>query len=102
MKNEKSEVCKVPEGLSDWQIKAWIIELGSWPEERIAHEDFSQSYEMDMMHVLKLQNGKYATVLEQGCSCYESGDAKIEVFPTRKAAMASFELYVKESKSHGT
>lgn len=85
------------EGLSDYEVKAWIVQLGSFPTERIDHADYSQSYEMDMAHLLKLENGKFALVVEFGCSCYSSEDADIELFPNEKDARVSFDKWVKST-----
>jgi len=45
---------------------------------------------MDAAHVYKLANGKFATVFESGCSCYDSSDAAVEVHETETEAMKSF------------
>lgn len=93
---EKTKSC-----IDDYKLEYWIGTLGSIPVKEIAHGDYSQSYEMDRMMVYELENGKYATILEVGCSCYDSADAQIDLFPTKKAAMTSFEAYEKDRKSMG-
>lgn len=87
---------KVCEGLDTWEVEAWIERLGSTPVERIKFRDESQSYEMDMIHLLRLENGKYAVVTESGCSCYDSSQAEIEVFPTLERAEESFKEWEKD------
>lgn len=79
-------------------LKAWIVALGSMPVKRIAHKDFSVPYEMNMAHVYELENGKYALVTEQGCSCYSADRAVIDLFPALDAAMNSFTKWAKENK----
>ena len=86
-------------GISEWDLKAWIGTLGSVPVERLAHEDLSESYEMTVAHVFKLENKKYALITEEGCSCYESSQAEIELFPTKAAALEAFEKWKKAKTS---
>ncbi len=71
-------------------VSSWITQMGSEPVEMIESFDKSAAYEMDAAHVFKLANGKYSTVIESGCSCYESSDASVEVHTTKKAALKSF------------
>ena len=80
------------------EFRYWIDRLGSFPMEQIAHADFSESYEVDVVHVLLLEDGKYALIIEHGCSCYEVSDADIELFPTKEAVMDKFNKYVSENK----
>ena len=86
------------EGVDDYKIEVWLPELGAKPVERISHEDYSRCFEMCMAHVLALDNGQYALVTEKGCSCYESEDAYIDLFPTKEKAMDSFRKWVKENR----
>lgn len=88
-------------GVEEYQIKAWLYALGSRPEKRVRYADYGQTYEVEMMHVFILQNGKYATVLESGCSCYDSSDAEIEVFATFQAAVQKFNQWEREQKEKG-
>lgn len=88
-------------GIDKDEISAWIHALGSMPISRIAHEDRSQSYEMDVAHVFELENGKFALVTEEGCSCYESSDAQIELFPDKKKALKQFEKWKRLAPSEG-
>lgn len=83
------------EGISKWDIEAWIMRLGSMPTKRLAHHDFSGEWEMNRAHVLALENGQFALVTESGCSCYSSSDAEIDLFPTEKAALESFDKWKK-------
>jgi hypothetical protein len=85
-------------GIDDYEIKAWIKTLGSMPVERVAHEDLSESYEMTEAHVFKLENGQYALVTEDGCSCYSADEAEIELFPTQEKAVDKFNIWLKKNK----
>lgn len=78
------------DGLDSYEIEAWITSLGSVPVERVKHADHSEGYDMSEGHILRLENGKYAVVIEEGCSCYSSSDAQIELFPTLERAEESF------------
>ena len=89
---------KTCEGLDPWEIKAWSTRLGSYPIKVVAHEDRSEMYETNEATVVELENGKYALITEQGCSCYESEDAEIELFPSRIQALESFDKWVKEQR----
>ncbi len=82
-------------GVESYEIKEWIDAFGSVPIERIAHMDVSQSYEMDRAHVFSLKSGKYALVVESGCSCYEPSQASIELFPSERAALEAFHKWGK-------
>ena len=79
-----------------YEIKDWIVPLGSYPKELIATGDHSRSYEQERLHVFKLENNRYATVHESGCSCYDPTWAGIELFPTKKAAIEKFERWDKQ------
>jgi hypothetical protein len=84
-------------GINKWDLEAWIVPLGSMPLERIAHEDLSRSYEMCVAHVFRLESGKYALVTEEGCSCYSSEQADIELFPDKNTALEAFEKWKKQN-----
>lgn len=69
----------------------WEATPGSEPVKIVAEEDRSQDYETDSITVFELENGKFAVVIESGCSCYDSSsDAAIEVHATYEEAMKSF------------
>lgn len=82
--------------IDSWEWHSWASRLGSVPVDRIEHEDRSESYEMDRAHVFKLENGKYALVTESGCSCYESGSALIDLYPTEQKALEAFAAWKSE------
>jgi hypothetical protein len=84
-------------GVEKYEIDAWRFTLGSAPIKRVAHCDLSEPYEMREAHVFKLENGKYALVTEEGCSCYESSDADIDLFSGKKDALEAFEKWKKAS-----
>lgn len=90
--------CKV-QGLDSWQIEAWIMRLGSFPRKRVFHKDYAGSYEKREAHVLQLENGKYALVVEEGCSCYESSQANIEIFQSLFKVRSQFEKWCKEKEA---
>lgn len=83
-------------GLEDYEIEDFIVRLGSMPIERIAFEDRAGSYEMRQASVYKLENGQFATIVEEGCSCYSRTQADIELFASVNPAMEKFELWKKE------
>jgi hypothetical protein len=60
-----------------YEFEAWISRLQSVPVLLVKSVDHSESYEMDRRHIFKLENGSYAFVTENGCSCYSSSEAKI-------------------------
>lgn len=61
--------------------------LKSMPKKTVFYKDNSESYEMDRVWVLLLESGQYAGVFECGCSCYESSDANIDLYPSKAKAM---------------
>jgi N-acetyl-gamma-glutamylphosphate reductase len=81
-----------------YELKNWIIVMGSFPVEEIRHEDMSESYTKRSFHVFKLENGRFATVLEEGCSCYSSEQAVIDVHADFRTADEKFEAWVKSNK----
>ena len=83
-----------------YEFKEWIEELGSMPIEMLASEDFSQSYETRTMHIFKLENGKYATVIESGCSCYDPSLATIDVLKSKEDALEQFNNWRKQQKEY--
>jgi hypothetical protein len=89
------------EGLDSWEIEMWITRLGSFPVERVKHADHSEDYAMREAHVLRLESGQFALVTESGCSCYESSDAEIELFPSRSLAVEAFDKWDKENRRGG-
>lgn len=88
------------EVITTWELEAWIYRLGSVPIKLIKEQDLSEPYEMEMARVFLLENGKYALVIESGCSCYEPRDAEIEIFPNEKQALAQMNVWVRENKRH--
>jgi hypothetical protein len=74
------------------------MRLWSFPVERIAHFDMAGAHSKCEAHILKLENGQYALVIEEGCSCYEPKDAEIELFPTRPRAKEALDRWVRERR----
>lgn len=72
------------------EFSAWMFTFGSAPIELVVSEDWSESYEMTRRTIFKLENGQYALVKENGCSCYTYADADIELFPSKRAALVAF------------
>ena len=66
------------------------------PKKIIKTKDVSQSYEMTRATVFLLENGKYALITEQGCSCYSSSEANIDLFSTEGRAVKRFDKWIKE------
>lgn len=85
------------QGFEDYEIKEWVLKMESFPESVVASESRPRSYETHAAHVFKLQNGKYALVVEDGCSCYSASDALVELFPLKKVAMEKFSKWQKEN-----
>lgn len=81
----------------EYELPYWNKTFGSPAIEIIISADESESYEIDAFHVFKLENGKYATVYENGCSCYDyARDAEIELFPDKEKALEQFYKWQKE------
>lgn len=75
-----------------YEFESWRQTIGFVPVEIVASIDESESYEMDRRHVFLCENGSFATVTECGCSCYESGDAIIEFYPTKAEALKAAKI----------
>jgi hypothetical protein len=94
-------VIKMPTklNLDEWEIKEWIARLGSMPVEIIEDCDRSAAYEVTKFKVLKLENGNYATVEENGCSCYTASEANIEIFSSKEEAVKQFEKWERDQNN---
>lgn len=86
------------DGLSDWELRDWIDRLGSNPIRLVTQDDRSQSYEMNRASIFELENGQFAGIFEFGCSCYDSKDAQIDLFPSEQAALGALDSWFKEHK----
>lgn len=87
------------EKLFDYYVlEAWIDRLQSVPVKIIESIDLGGAYEVNSFHVVKLENKKYATIYESGCSCYSSEDAEIDLHPTKRSAMAALDAWKKEQR----
>lgn len=80
-----------------YEFEYWKGHSGFEPIECLRSEDYSESYEMTMAHLFKLEGEKYAVVTEEGCSCYLASDANIEIFPSLKKAEDKFDEWDKEN-----
>lgn len=85
----------------EWSIKEWIFTLGSMPIAEVVHLDLGEAYTRREAHVLKLENGKYALIVEEGCSCYTAANAEIELFPSEFKAMRAFDRWAKSKRELG-
>ncbi len=72
------------------ELCSWAYRFGSIPEALLASHDRSEPYEMDRGHVFRIWPGRYALVLEQGCSCYDYTKAKIYLYGDEKSAMEDY------------
>lgn len=77
----------------DYEIETWLPTLGAVPSKLLASCDRSDDA-LDRGAAVQLENGKYALITESGCSCYESGDANIELFPTEDSVMAQYKIWL--------
>lgn len=59
-------------------------------------EDPSDSSEKEAMHILEASNGKFYTIHESGCSCYDPSWAEVEEHPTLDSAMRAFKTWEKQ------
>jgi hypothetical protein len=76
---------------SDYALECWEQQFGSRAVQQVAHADWSEPYEVDSAHVFKLLDGKFAVVIERGCSCYDYSDADITVVSTKEEALRLFQ-----------
>ncbi len=77
----------------EYEFKDWINNFKSYPIEEIELCDRSEDYSIDKIHVFKLEDNNYAVVVESGCSCYSNSDAQIEIFSSKKDAIAKYEKW---------
>jgi len=82
---------KLPEhlGISWYELSEWLDSFGSMPVKRHRYKNLSK-WELDQAHIFELESGKFAFVLEEGCSCYEPRYASIDVLPTLADAERKF------------
>lgn len=79
-----------------WSLKnSWAQRLGSPPVELVDSADYSRSWEMDRAHIFRLENGEYALIVEQGCSCYTADWADIQLHPDEEKAVKKFREWKK-------
>jgi hypothetical protein len=76
--------------IDNYYLDKWESQFGAKAVKELASEDQSADYEMNAFHVFELENGRYATVYESGCSCYCSEDAQIDVYDSEDEAMSQF------------
>jgi len=76
----------------------WKKTTGFNPIRHVKSNDFGERYEMNIGHVFELVGGKGALVIEQGCSCYESSDASIDLYPDVDSALDALEKWSKDKR----
>lgn len=75
----------------DYEMHDWKSEFnGATIEESIRQIDNSEHYEMDVLHLFRLSNGKFAVVVESGGSCYDPSWAQITVHENFLEAESKF------------
>ena len=74
----------------------WIH--GDYAVELIDEHDHSEAYEMDCIWLFRLASGRYATVEEQGCSCYDHDDAALDLFADLESAQQDMRNWRSERK----
>ena len=45
---------------------------------------------MERRHIFELENGKFAVVNEEGCSCYDVVEADIDIYPNLDFAKLAY------------
>ena len=85
-----------------YELEDWSKDLQSFPIEEIKHADFSQSYEINTGYIFRLENGKFAFIIESGCSCYDPSWAKINIFENKVDAITKFDEWVANEKRLNT
>lgn len=85
-------------GVSEYEWEAWASRLAARPIVRLEYEDVGEGYETNKARLFFLANGKWALVVEHGCSCYDSRNADIEIFPTEAKARAKFDAWLRDKK----
>jgi hypothetical protein len=83
------------EQLQNYEREYWEPILKSKITEVVISDDESPSYEMDKFWIVGLENVKYATIHECGCSCYESSKAEIEILASKDACKEQYEKWLK-------
>ena len=65
---------------SEWELEYWkeCGMLEGNPVRTVAGKDNSRPYEMDRFGIIEMDTGKFATILESGCSCYDYSQAQID------------------------
>ncbi len=80
---------------SSYAVECWEEMHGFKITEQLAYTDRSECYEVDAGHVFALDNGKFAVVIERGCSCYSSSDADVSLCDTKEEAMKEYNRWAK-------
>ena len=76
------------------EFKAWAYRLGGVPMALLtSHERSESAYELDRAHVFKVRPGRYALVIEYGCSCYELSNAEIFIYGDERSAMKDYHAW---------
>lgn len=84
-----------------WRFECWCKKFpGFEPVALVESGDWSESYEMDALHVFVLASGQAAVVSEQGCSCYEADWAEIDFYPDVESAVDYFKQVKRRKETH--
>jgi hypothetical protein len=72
-----------------YEFDSWKDRLGGIPERLLASHDRSEDH-MDRAHVFKIRSGRFALIVELGCSCYVVNEADIYIYGDEGSAMADY------------
>jgi hypothetical protein len=72
------------------EFDAWADRLGGIPQALICSATRNGDYVMDCAHLFEIWPGRYALVLEEGCSCYDVRDARIYIYGRGDEAVGDF------------
>ena len=79
-----------------YEFSYWCDISGFVPLTYVDEANYSQSYEIERMLIFELTGGRYATVIESGCSCYDPSWATVDLHGDLQSALDSFQQYKRE------
>ena len=83
-----------------YAFECWMKNFQSVPIEEVEHYSVSVGYDVHDGHIFKLEDGNYAVVIEDGCSCYDYDEAEIEIFKEFDKALDSYNKSKKRADSY--
>lgn len=84
----------------NYPFRTWCPKFpGFIPVALLDSADYSEAYEQDCMSLFELTGGRSATVLEQGCSCYDYDWAQIELHADVEAGQDAFNAYKRSNET---